>query len=133
MTIARAGTLPLKPGSADYFCGAVCLEEIAASNSGPAVRVVRVSFAPAARTAWHTHPCGQALYILSGTGLVQREGEAVQEVFPGDSVWFAPGERHWHGAAPDGLMVHLAVQLADAQGSTTVWAEHVSDAEYANR
>src|SRR5688500_2315057 len=114
MNITRAALHTTKRGSADDFTGAVWLSEIPATASR--VKIARVFFEPRARTAWHTHPHGQTLHILSGTGRVQRAGEGVTEVFPGDTVWFEPGERHWHGAAPNSLMVHLAVQTADEHG-----------------
>ncbi len=129
MNIIRATTGETKRGPAAYFTGTVWIDEIAAA-ARTGVQVARVTFEPGARTAWHTHPHGQSLHILAGVGRVQREGEAVHEVFPGDSVWFEPGERHWHGAAPARGMVHLAVQQADAGGVTATWLEPVSAAEY---
>ena len=90
-----------------------------------------VTFEPGARTAWHSHPRGQVLHILSGVGRVQKAGEGVVEVLPGDVIWFAPGERHWHGAAPNRKMVHPAVQRTDSAGQTAVWQEHVTDSDYA--
>jgi quercetin dioxygenase-like cupin family protein len=126
MNVTRAGTPATKRGPADWFTGTVWIDEIASGR----VRAVRVSFEPGARTAWHTHPLGQTLHILSGVGRVQHAGGKVVEVHPGDTVWFEPGERHWHGAAPNHLMVHLAVQEADAAGNAVTWLEHVSDAEY---
>ncbi|MSU49502.1 MAG: cupin domain-containing protein [Opitutus sp.] len=133
MTIMRTADVKSKRGPAEYFTGTVWLDEIAAVASASRVRAVRVAFEPGARTAWHTHPHGQSLHILSGVGRVQKAGEAVMEVFPGDSVWFEPGERHWHGAAPHSLMVHLAVQLADDRGVAVTWLEHVSDTDYGAR
>jgi quercetin dioxygenase-like cupin family protein len=92
--------------------------------------VFRVSFEPGARTAWHAHPHGQLLHIVAGIGRVQRAGEPVIEVHPGDSVWIEPGERHWHGAAPHCLMVHVAAQIAGDDGSSAAWFEHVTDTDY---
>jgi quercetin dioxygenase-like cupin family protein len=89
-----------------------------------------VSFEPAARTYWHTHPVGQTLHVLSGSGLVQLEGEPVREIHPGDTVIIAPNERHWHGAGPANSMVHLAIQEADAQGIDVVWLNEVTDRAY---
>jgi quercetin dioxygenase-like cupin family protein len=129
MNITRATTHSTKRGPADYFTGTVWLDDIAAGAEGSRVRALRVSFQPGARTAWHTHPHGQSLHILAGVGRVQRAGEAAVAVYPGDSVWFEPGERHWHGAAPDCMMVHLAIQQTDADGSSAAWFEHVSDAD----
>ena len=130
MNVSRAGTPVTKRGPADYFTGTVWLDEIAAGPTGSNVRIARVTFEPGARTAWHTHPHGQMLHILAGAGRVQKSGGEVIEVFPGDTLWFEPGERHWHGAAPSSMMIHLAVQQADAAGSTATWLEHVSDADY---
>jgi quercetin dioxygenase-like cupin family protein len=130
MNIHRAATHVTKRGPADYFTGAVWLHEIAAAPNTSHVKIVRVSFEPGARTAWHTHPHGQTLHILSGVGRVQKAGEGPFEVFPGDTIWFEPGERHWHGAAPHCLMVHLAVQQSDSHGNAATWLEHVSDVEY---
>ena len=130
MHITRVKTNATKRGPADYFTGAVWLDEITSPPAASDVRVVRVTFEPGARTAWHTHPHGQLLHIVSGVGRVQKAGEAVVEVGPGDAVWFEPGERHWHGAAPHNLMVHLAVQRADEAGKTATWQEPVSEADY---
>ena len=131
MNIARANATATKRGPADYFTGTVWLDELTPAGGASDVRVVVVTFEPGARTAWHTHPHGQLLQIRSGVGRVQKAGEQVVEVQPGDVVWFEPGERHWHGAAPNRTMVHLAVQRADAAGQAAVWQEHVSDADYA--
>ncbi len=129
MKIIRARDLGTKRGAAEYFTGAVWLEDL--SIGVPArLRTLRVNFEPGARTAWHTHPHGQLLSIVSGVARVQKAGEPVTEVFPGDAVWFDPGERHWHGAALDRPMVHLAVQQTDDAGSSATWFEHVSDADY---
>jgi quercetin dioxygenase-like cupin family protein len=93
------------------------------------VAAARVSFEPGARTAWHTHPLGQTLYVVSGVGRVQKEGEPVREIRAGDTVWIPPGEKHWHGAAPDHGMTHVAMQEA-VDGSAVEWLEQVSDADY---
>lgn len=129
MTITRTDETKSKRGPAAYFTGTVWLDEIAGVPATP-VRVVRVSFEPGARTAWHTHPHGQTLHIIAGVGRVQKAGGPAVDVFPGDSVWFEAGERHWHGAGPDTLMVHLAVQQADMTGNAATWLEPVTDAEY---
>jgi quercetin dioxygenase-like cupin family protein len=113
-------------GPASYFSGTVFLDDISAGPDTGNVRITRVTFAPGARTAWHTHPHGQLLHILSGVGRVQKDGEGVIDVFPGDTVWFQPGERHWHGASPDRTMVHLAVQQVDEAGNAVTWQEHVA-------
>jgi len=131
MKITQAQTGTTKRGPAEYFTGHVWLDEVTAAPYASDVRVVMVTFEPGARTAWHTHPHGQLLQIMSGVGLVQKAGESVVEVRPGDVIWFEPGERHWHGAAPQRTLVHLAVQRADEAGRTAVWQEAVSDADYA--
>jgi len=130
MEILRAEARGSERGRADYFTGTVWLDPIATMKPPARVRAARVAFEPGARTAWHTHPLGQVLHILSGIGRVQRDGEPVQTVRPGDSVVFLPGERHWHGAAPNNAMVHLAIQEADDTGSPVTWLEHVTDAQY---
>jgi quercetin dioxygenase-like cupin family protein len=133
MNITRAGSPVSKRGPAEYFTGTVWLDEIAAGPNESRVRALRVSFEPGARTAWHTHPFGQVLHIISGVGRVQKAGADPVEVYPGDTVWFEPGERHWHGAAPNRFMVHLAVQQTDAAGQSADWFEHVIDEDYSRR
>ena len=132
MQITR-NTSETTPGPADWFTGAVFIDAVAAPSAGSRLSAANVHFTPGARTAWHTHPHGQTLHILAGAGRVQKAGGPVQEVLPGDTVWFEPGERHWHGAAPANVMVHLAVQQCDATGSAATWAEHVTDADYEGR
>lgn len=133
MNVIHAGPSVSKRGPAEWFTGTVWVDEIAAGPNASRVRVVRVAFEPGARTAWHTHPAGQMLHILTGTGRVQKSGGQVVEVHPGDTVWFEPGERHWHGAAPECVMVHLAVQQTDAESNSATWFEHVTDADYDRR
>ncbi|MDO8540540.1 MAG: cupin domain-containing protein [Opitutaceae bacterium] len=133
MEIIRVETRKTESGRADYFTGHVLLDPIASPPLPSRVRALRVTFAPGARTAWHTHPFGQVLHILAGIGAVQRAGEPIQTVKPGDTVVIGPGERHWHGADPTHLMVHLAIQEADDAGVQTTWFEHVTDAEYGVR
>jgi quercetin dioxygenase-like cupin family protein len=130
MIVTRAPGQPTKRGPAEYFTGVVWLDDLGAATGAGGVRIVRVTFEPGARTAWHTHPHGQTLHILSGLGRIQRAGGEPVEVRPGDTVWFEPGEKHWHGAAPGHGMVHLAVQQADASGSAATWMEHVTDVDY---
>jgi quercetin dioxygenase-like cupin family protein len=130
MNITRANTTATKRGPAEYFTGTVWLDEVTPTVDPSSVRVIIVTFEPGARTAWHTHPHGQLLQILSGAGRVQRAGGRVESVCPGDVIWFEPGERHWHGAAPNRVMTHLAVQRADDAGKTTTWQEHVTDVDY---
>jgi quercetin dioxygenase-like cupin family protein len=122
-----------RKGPADWFTGNVWIDEIAIGAEPSRLRVFRVSFEPGARTAWHTHPVGQTLHVLTGSGLVQLEGQKAKEIHPGDTVVIAPGERHWHGAGPANTMVHLAIQEADAKGVDVVWLERVTDAEYNTR
>lgn len=131
MNITRAKAVVTKTGPSEYFTGAVTLHELSPPAAASDVRVAEVTFEPGARTAWHTHPHGQLLRILTGVGRVQKTGEGVVEVRPGDVIWFDPGERHWHGAAPHSAMSHLAVQRADATGRTAEWQEHVTDGDYA--
>lgn len=129
MKIHRAGDRPSQTPSPDYFTGTVRMDPVVSGDDESAVKILMVTFEPGARTAWHTHPAGQSLHIVSGLGLAGSEGQAVQVLRPGDTVWFAPGERHWHGASPDCAMTHLAVQTA-VEGKTADWQEHVSDADY---
>jgi quercetin dioxygenase-like cupin family protein len=121
---------PTRRGRAEYFTGSVWLDDVATCGPPSRLNIVRVTFEPGARTGWHTHPISQVLYVLSGVGRVQKAGEPVRVLRPGDTVVVGPGEKHWHGAAPDRLFVHLAVQEAQ-DGSATTWLEPVSDAEYA--
>lgn len=116
-------------GSADYFTGHVTVESMFSSEIPESYRGGIVNFESGARTAWHTHPFGQTLIVTSGRGLVQSEGEAVQEILPGDVVWIPADERHWHGAAPDSPMSHVAIS-APSNGLTVQWLEHVSDEQY---
>jgi quercetin dioxygenase-like cupin family protein len=131
--IVTSGEKASRRGPAEWFTGTVWLDEIATNPEPARVRAARVSFEPGARTAWHTHPLGQVLHVLSGSGLVQLEGEPVREIHPGDTVVIAPGERHWHGAGPGNTMVHLAMQEANADGAVVTWMEKVTDAEYGAR
>jgi len=119
-----------RKGPADWFTGNVWIDEVAVGAEPSRLRVFRVSFEPGARTAWHTHPVGQTLHVLTGSGLVQLEGQPVQPIQPGDTVVIAPNERHWHGAAPANTMVHLAIQEANAEGVDVVWMEAVTDEIY---
>ena len=130
MDIHTAIDRPTRKGPADYFTGTVWLDPIIEAPEPARVRALRVSFEPGARTAWHTHPLGQTLHVLSGIGRVQAAGGPVREIRPGDTVWIPPGEKHWHGAGPEHAMVHLAFQEA-LDGKHVEWMEHVSDAEYA--
>ena len=129
MDIHRAGSRPSQTGSAEYFTGAVRMDPVLSPPDPARMRAIAVTFEPGARTAWHTHPLGQTLVILSGEGRAQTRGGPVRTLHPGDTVWFAPGEEHWHGAAPGQAMCHLAMQEAQ-DGSAVDWLKHVSDADY---
>ena len=129
MDITRNGSQASAAGPADYFTGTVRIDA-RFSAAGPArVGGATVTFEPGARTAWHTHPLGQTLLVMSGRGLAQREGGPVETINPGDIVWFAPGEKHWHGAAPDTAMCHVAIAEA-LDGKVVDWMEKVTDAQY---
>ncbi len=130
MDIRAAGTIPTKKASADYFTGTVWQDPIIEAPEPARLRAIRVSFEPGARTAWHTHPLGQTLHVLSGVGRAQSWGGPVREIKAGDTVWIPPGEKHWHGAGPQTGMVHLAMQEA-LDGNHATWMEQVSDEEYA--
>jgi quercetin dioxygenase-like cupin family protein len=131
MKIIPASARTTRPGPATWMTGAVWLDEIAGPDHAPgATRVTRVTFSPGARTHWHTHPQGQILHVMAGTGRVQKSGEPIRVIGPGDTVLIAAGERHWHGATPDHLMSHLSVQEAGPDGQTTTWLEAVTDEEY---
>jgi quercetin dioxygenase-like cupin family protein len=127
MDIKRSGSSASRPGPADYFTGTVRIDA-AFSGSGQ-LSGATVTFEPGARTAWHTHPLGQTLLVVSGLGLVQRQGGPIEEIRPGDIVWFAPNEKHWHGASPACAMSHIAIaEMKD--GSVVTWMEKVTDADY---
>jgi len=118
-------------GPSDWFTGTVLIDAVAAPAEGARVQAASVHFAPGARTAWHTHPHGQTLYVIEGVGRCQSRGGRVETIRAGDRVFFAPGEDHWHGAAPDRLMTHIAIQEVDDDGNPAAWGEHVTDEEYA--
>ncbi len=129
MEIRREGSQPSREGPADWFTGTVRIEPLFEAPAPARVRGARVTFEPGARTAWHTHPLGQTLIVTDGCGRAQRAGGAVEELRPGDVVWFAPNEKHWHGAAPATALTHLAIQEA-LEGEAVNWMEQVSDEEY---
>lgn len=129
MEIFRAGHAASRPGPSDWFTGRVRIDALFNAAAPDRVQGAHVTFEPGARTAWHTHPLGQTLLVTSGLGRVQRAGGPVEEVRPGDVVWFEPGEKHWHGASPDTAMTHIAVQEV-RDGRTVDWLEHVTDAQY---
>jgi quercetin dioxygenase-like cupin family protein len=130
MQISRTSPESSSPGPAEWFTGAVYIDPIAAPPAPARAAAACVHFTPGARTAWHTHPLGQTIFVTEGIGCCQREGEPVEEIRPGDRVFFEPGENHWHGAAPDRFMAHIAIQEADETGSAVAWGRHVSDEEY---
>jgi quercetin dioxygenase-like cupin family protein len=129
MDIRPCGSTPSRKVPAEWFTGTVWQDPIIEAPEPASLRAVWVKFEPGARTNWHTHPLGQTLYILSGAGRVQAQGGPVREVRAGDVVWFAPNEKHWHGAAPNVGMVHLAMQEA-IDGKAVDWMEAVTDKEY---
>ena len=130
MEIRPCGSTPTRRGPADWFTGTVWQDPVIEAPAPARIRANVVSFDPGARTAWHTHPLGQTLYVLSGCGRVQVWGEEIREIRAGDVVWFPPGEKHWHGAGPDTAMTHLAFQEAQ-DGRAVDWLEHVTDEQYA--
>ena len=129
MDIKRADSQPSAKGPSDWFSGTVRIDPLFPVREPARAAANTVTFEPGARTAWHTHPLGQTLIVLSGCGRVQREGGPVEEVRPGDVVWFEPGERHWHGAGPTTAMTHIAIQES-LEGKAVDWMEKVSDADY---
>jgi quercetin dioxygenase-like cupin family protein len=118
-------------GPSEWFTGAVYVDSVAAPMGASRLTASSVHFTPGARTAWHTHPNGQTIFVTEGVGLAQRRGGPVEVIRPGDRVFFAPGEDHWHGAAPTRFMTHIAMLDVDGQGNSATWGAHVSDAEYA--
>jgi quercetin dioxygenase-like cupin family protein len=129
MQITR-NTLETSRGASERFTGAVFVDAVAAPSDVSPVSASRVHFTPGARTAWHTHPNGQTIYVLEGVGLAQRRGGPVEVIRAGDRVFFEPGEHHWHGAAATRFMCHLAILQTDEEGQTTDWGEHVSEEQY---
>ena len=129
MNIQRNGSQPSEKGPADYFTGTVRLDAPFQGNEPARVSGATVTFEPGARTNWHTHPLGQTLIVTAGRGWVQLEGGPVEEIWPGDVIWFAPGEKHWHGATATTAMTHIAVQER-LEGKTVEWLEPVSDEQY---
>jgi quercetin dioxygenase-like cupin family protein len=129
MEIKRIGSQPSGTGPAEYFTGIVRIDPLFNPPDPARNMTALVTFEPGARTAWHTHPLGQTLIVTAGCGRVQREGGPIEEIRPGDVIWFEPGEKHWHGAAPTTAMSHIAIQ-EKLNGSPVNWMEHVSDAQY---
>jgi len=129
MEIKRNGSQLSRKGPAEYFTGTVRVDPLFEAPDPARVVGASVTFEPGARTAWHTHPLGQTLVVTAGCGRVQHWGGPIEEIRPGDVVWIAPGERHWHGAAPGTAMTHLAIQEM-LDGKTVDWMEQVSDEQY---
>jgi quercetin dioxygenase-like cupin family protein len=129
MEIKRIGSQPSGKGRADWFTGTVRIDPLFQAAAPARVGGASVTFEPGARTAWHTHPLGQTLIVTAGCGWVQREGGPIEEIRPGDVIWFPPGEKHWHGAAPTTAMTHIAIQ-EQLDGKTADWMEKVGDEQY---
>ncbi|MGH9534432.1 MAG: (R)-mandelonitrile lyase [Terriglobales bacterium] len=129
MEIQRVGARPSEPGSADWFTGRVRIDPLWAAAAPGRVQAASVTFEPGARTAWHTHPLGQRLIVTAGCGWAQRWGGPVEEIRPGDAVWFLPGEKHWHGASAQTAMSHIAIQEQE-KGKVVEWMEPVSEEQY---
>lgn len=126
MQIRRSGSQPSGKGLAEWFTGTVRIDPLFQANDPARAAGASVTFEPGARTAWHTHPLGQTLIVTAGCGLAQREGGPIEEIRPGDVIWFPPGEKHWHGATASTAMTHIAIQ-EQLDGKAVDWMEHVSD------
>ena len=129
MDIKRNGSQPSGKGSAEWFTGNVRVEPMHQAPAPARVSISNVTFEPGARTAWHSHPLGQTLIVTAGSGRAQSWGKPVENIQPGDAVWFQPGEKHWHGAAPTTGMTHISI-VEQLDGKSADWMEHVSDEEY---
>jgi quercetin dioxygenase-like cupin family protein len=129
MQITRS-SIDTAKGPGEWFTGDVYIDAVCSPPAPNRAQANLVHFTPGARTAWHTHPLGQTIYVTEGIGLCQRDGGAIEIIRPGDRVFFEPGENHWHGAASTRFMVHIAIQEADDSGSPVTWGEHVTDAQY---
>jgi quercetin dioxygenase-like cupin family protein len=129
MQITRNG-VETSPGPDEWFTGSVYIDAVAVPWGASQLSANNVHFTPGARTAWHTHPNGQTIYVLAGVGRAQRRGEPVVVIRPGDRVFFEPGEEHWHGASPTHFMTHLALHQVDSEGTSATWGDHVTDEEY---
>lgn len=129
MEITRVGSQPSGKGPADWFTGDVRVDPLFQSNESRRAAAATVTFEPGARTAWHTHPLGQTIIVTSGCGWAQREGGPIEEIHPGDVVWFLPDEKHWHGATPTTAMTHIAIQ-ENLNGKVVDWMEKVTDEQY---
>src|SRR3954453_12891207 len=129
MLITRS-SIDTQKGPADWFTGAVYIDAVAAPESTSTFAAALVHFAPGARTAWHTHRHGQTIFVTEGIGLCQREGGPIEQLRPGDRVFFEPGENHWHGALPSRFMAHIAIQQNDESASPVTWGKHVTEQQY---
>jgi quercetin dioxygenase-like cupin family protein len=129
MEITRVGSQPSGKGPEDWFTGTVRIDPLFGANEARRAAAANVTFEPGARTAWHMHPLGQTLIVTAGCGLAQREGGPIEEIRPGDVVWFPPNEKHWHGAASTTAMTHIAIQ-ENLNGKVVEWMEKVSDDQY---
>ena len=129
MEITRS-SIDTQKGPADWFTGDVYIDAVAAPAGTSTFAAASVHFTPGARTAWHTHPHGQTIFVLEGVGRCRREGGPIEEIRPGDRVFFEPGEEHWHGATPNRFMTHLAVVEVDDEGNPAAWGDPVTDEEY---
>lgn len=129
MHITR-NSIATNAGPSEWFTGTVYIDPVATPSAGSRVQASSVHFTPGARTAWHTHPHGQTIYVTEGVGLAQRRGGPIEVIRPGDRVFFEPGEEHWHGATVNRFMTHLAMLEVDEAGKSATWGEHVSDEEY---
>jgi quercetin dioxygenase-like cupin family protein len=133
MQITRSSSVQTQKGPADWFTGDVYIDAVAAPEATSTFAAALVHFTPGARTAWHTHPHGQTIFVTEGVGVCQREGGPIEEIRPGDRVFFDPGEDHWHGAAPNRFLVHIAMHQNDETGKggrAVSWGEHVTDEQY---
>ena len=129
MQITR-NSLDTAAGPEDWFTGSVYIDAVAAPSAASRLSASAVHFTPGARTAWHTHPNGQTIWVTEGVGLAQRRGGPIEVIRPGDRVFFEPGEEHWHGAAPNRFMIHIAMLVVDEEGKPATWGDQVSDEEY---
>jgi quercetin dioxygenase-like cupin family protein len=129
MQITR-NTIETAAGPSEWFTGTVYIDAVAAPSGGSRLSASCVHFTPGARTAWHTHPNGQTIWVTEGVGLAQRRGGPIEVIRPGDRVFFESGEEHWHGAAPNRFMIHIAMLEVDEQGNAATWGDHVTDEEY---
>jgi quercetin dioxygenase-like cupin family protein len=132
MKTIKSATSTTGQGPTEWFTGSVFIDPMAAPGEGARINASSVHFTPGARTAWHTHPHGQTVFVTEGIGLAQRRGGPIEVIRPGDRVFFEPGEEHWHGASANRFMTHVAMLEVDEQGNPATWLEHVTDEEYAS-